>query len=100
MTATRSAMPLPARGRRTSPRRGGRWLRRRPATPPDLRRRAPLGQRRVVAAVAGVDLLLPAAALADAAAHRTVALRHLLRDEPRPARRPRLRDRPVPGDEL
>src|SRR5579862_8558012 len=100
MTVTRSAMLSPARRGRTPAGRRGRRLRRRPAAPPDLRRGAPLRQRRVVAAVAGVDLLLPAAALADAAPHGAVALRHLLRDEARAARRTRLRDGAVPGHEL
>src|SRR5881628_1562703 len=65
-----------------------------------LRRRAPLGQRRVVAAVAGVDLLLPAAPLLHAAAHGAVALGHLLGHEARPAARAGLGHGPVPGHEL
>src|SRR5947199_3176753 len=65
-----------------------------------LRRRAPLGQRRVVTAVAGIDLLLPAAPLLHAAAHGAVALGQLLGHEPRPAARTGLAQRPVPGHEL
>src|SRR5690349_387303 len=100
MTVTRSVMPSPARRGRAPAGRRGRRLRRRPAASADLRRFAALRQRRVVAAVAGVHLLLPAAALADAATDGAVALRHLLRDEARTARRTRLRDRAVPRDEL
>src|SRR5213592_2943478 len=74
--------------------------RRRTPAAAHLRRRAPLGQRRVVAAVAGVDLLLPAAPLLHAAAHGAVALGQLLGHEPRPAARAGLGHRPVPGHEL
>src|SRR5205823_3672803 len=74
--------------------------RRRTPAAAHLRRRAPLGQRRVVAAVAGVDLLLPAAPLLHAAAHGAVALGQLLGHDPRPAARAGLGHRPVPGHEL
>src|SRR5437870_706467 len=85
---------------RRVPPRGGRLAAAGPPAAPHLRRRAPLGQRRVVAAVAGVDLLLPAAALLHAAAHGAVALGQLLGHEPRPAARTGLGQRPVPGHEL
>src|SRR5205807_2314104 len=58
---------------RRVPARGGRLAAAGPPAAAHLRRRAPLGQRRVVAAVAGVDLLLPAAAPPHAPAHGPVA---------------------------
>src|SRR5207249_4737942 len=85
---------------RRVPPRGGRHAHTVPPAAAHLRRRAPLGQRGVVAAVAGVDLLLPAAAFLHAAPHGAVALGHLLGDEPRAVTRAGFGHRPVPGDEL
>src|SRR5262249_42499664 len=90
----------PARGGRAAPGRGGRGLAGRAAASAELRRGSPLRERRVLAAVAGIDLPLPAAALAHAATDRAVALGHLLGDEAGPARRADLRHGTVPGDEL
>src|SRR5262249_5336473 len=58
------------------------------------------GKRSIVSAVAGVDLLLPAAVLLRTAAHGAVALGDLLGDEAGAAARAGFRHGPVPGDEL
>src|SRR5579883_648368 len=67
---------------------------------PHAGRRPPRGQRGVGLAVLALELLLPAAALADAAAHRAVALGDLFGDEGGAALGAGHGDRPIPGDEL